>query len=143
MNFPSPIGLLLGFLFVFIGQVIVLLYYWIRRSLLGSSQFIQMSPPPSSTLWDDLKAHVTAPESFLLVFGYLAFVWMFRLLPASYYDLSGSVVWLHVLLQFVVVDALIYAMHRLEHAWPALYKKSHKAHHVWINPRLYNAFNGR
>lgn len=107
-----------------------------------STAFIQYKPPPTTTLRDDLVAHLTAPESFLLVFGYLASVWMLRLMPASYYDRASGVNWFHVLTQFVVVDAFIYAMHRLEHAWPALYQRSHKPHHVWINPKLYNAFNG-
>ena len=57
---------------------------------------------------------------------------MFELLPSSYYDLSGSVSLLQLLQQFLVTDFFTYAMHRLEHAWPALYQRSHKAHHkVW------------
>lgn len=143
VDFPPITGLLLGFIFVLIGQIIVLIYYWFRRSFLHSRNFIQVTQPPSTTLYSDLKSHITAPESFLLVFGYLSFVWIFKLLPSSYYDLNGNIVWFHVFLQFITVDALIYGMHRVEHAWPRLYKASHKAHHVWINPRLYNAFNGR
>ena len=43
--------------------------------------------------------------------------------------------------QFVAVDFFTYLAHRLEHSWPALYVRSHKSHHKWINPRLYNAFS--
>lgn len=37
-------------------------------------------------------------------------------------------------------------MHMLEHSttklWPAFYQATHKAHHRFINPRLFDAFNG-
>ncbi len=54
---------------------------------------------------------------------------MFRLLPESYYDLSGGVNVLQLLFQFLVTDFFTYGMHRLEHLWPSLYVRSHKAHH--------------
>jgi sterol desaturase/sphingolipid hydroxylase (fatty acid hydroxylase superfamily) len=142
MSWPNSHGLLMGFLYVALGQVAVLFYYFARRNVLRSTDFVQKGGPPPSTLADDLWGHATRPESFFLVFGYLAFVWMFKLLPSSYYDYEAPVNWLHVFAQFVVVDGFIYAMHRLEHYWPALYQRSHKAHHVWKSPRLYNAFNG-
>lgn len=69
-------------------------------------------------------------------------MWVFGWFPSSYYDLEGRINWFQVLLQFAVVDFFTYLMHRIEHHFPDLYKYSHKAHHVWINPRLYNAFNG-
>jgi len=138
---PSPYGLFLGLGSVLVGQLVVLVYYFFRRSVLRSQNFIQLKPPPQTTLASDLYGHVTSPESFMLVFSYLSAVWMLKLLPASYYDLTGGVdPWL-VFVQFVVVDGFTYAMHRLEHAWPALYVRSHKMHHHWINPRLYNAFS--
>jgi sterol desaturase/sphingolipid hydroxylase (fatty acid hydroxylase superfamily) len=56
-------------------------------------------------------------------------VWMFQLLPPSYYDLEGGVNGFQLLLQFLVTDLFTYMMHRLEHLWPALYQRSHKAHH--------------
>ncbi len=56
-------------------------------------------------------------------------MWMFELLPPSYYDLAGGVSVAQLGLQFLVTDFFTYAMHRLEHAWPALYQRSHKAHH--------------
>jgi sterol desaturase/sphingolipid hydroxylase (fatty acid hydroxylase superfamily) len=142
---PSPYGLFLGYLFVVLGQAAVLLYYVVRRVLMHSRNFVQVKQVPS-TLAADLLAHVSAPESFVLVFGeqkevcgakpalkpisgYLAVVWMFQLLPSSYYDLEGGVSVVQVVLQFLVTDLFTYGMHRLEHAWPALYQRSHKAHH--------------
>jgi hypothetical protein len=59
-------------------------------------------------LASDLWEHVASPEAFfsnievtmkcfstnvlmsIVVFGYLSFVWMFRLLPAAYYDTEGN-----------------------------------------------------
>jgi hypothetical protein len=65
---PSPYGLFLGFMFVALGQAAVLLYYVVRRVLMHSKDFVQIRQVPS-TLAADLLAHVSAPESFLLVFG--------------------------------------------------------------------------
>lgn len=141
MTWVDPTGLLLGLGCVIVGQVIVFTYYFFRRTVLGSQNFLQYKPPPETTLANDLWSHLTSPESFMLVFGYLTFVWMMELLPKSYYQLGGSVNWWHVLMQFLVVDTFTYLMHRLEHAWPALYVISHKAHHHWINPKMYNAFS--
>ncbi len=43
-------------------------------------------------------------------------------------------------------DALQTLMHMFEHwttkIWPAFYRATHKPHHVFINPRLFDAFNG-
>jgi hypothetical protein len=43
---------------------------------------------------------------------------------------------------FLVVDVLTTASHLLEHNWAALYIRSHKMHHRFTNPKLYNAFSG-
>ncbi len=143
MVWPSPVGLFLGLFSVAVGQVVIVLYYYVRRELLQSSNYIQVKQQePKTSLWTDLAHHVSAPESFLLVFGYLSFVWMFQLLPASYYDLSGPVSLWQLLLQFLVVDFFTYLMHRIEHIFPALYIRSHKPHHHWISPKMFNAFNG-
>ena len=99
--FPSPRGLLLGLGCVVVGQVAVLAYYFVRRSVFKSQNFIQYSPPPTTTLADDLYSHITSPESFMLVFGYLTTVWMLNLLPPAYYVLGGSVSWWQVLLQLL------------------------------------------
>src|SRR3989338_60078 len=86
-GFPSPRGLLMGLGSVLVFQVFVFAYYWLRRVVMKPPT-IQKNPPPNSTLAADLWAHLSSPESFFLVFGYLATVWMFRLLPETYYDLE-------------------------------------------------------
>lgn len=141
-GWPSPRGLLQGLASVVLGQLLVFGYYVVRRVLLRDTRYIQYTRPPPTTLAQDLWAHLSAPGSFLMMFLYLASVWMLRVLPAAYYDLAGSVSWWQVALQFVVNDFFTYVMHRLEHAWPSLYKYSHKPHHHWMVPKLYNAFNG-
>jgi len=67
---------------------------------------------------------------------------MFRIMPESYYDLDSPINWPLVLLQFLVIDFFTFTNHLLEHYFPSLYKVSHKFHHVFINPKIYNAFNG-
>jgi len=137
---PEAHGLLCGLGMVLVGQVVVLAYYVVRRAL--GAKTIQLKSPPGSTLAADLWAHASQPESFGMVYGYLTAVWMLRLMPPAYYDTTARVNWLHVLAQFLVVDAFTFAAHLLEHNWWALYRIAHKPHHKWINPRLYNAFNG-
>jgi len=75
--------------------------------------------------------------------GYLVSTWMLGLMPASYYSFPGGINWLHVALQLLLVDALQWAMHNIEHQFHAkLYQISHKPHHHFINPKLFDAFNG-
>lgn len=140
-EWPSPRGLFQGYAAVFVFQIVVLAYYCVRRFVM-KPKTIQVRPPPNSTLASDLWSHVSKPESFLMVMGYLAIVWMFRILPDAYYDLESGVNWLHVFAQFVVVDLFTFVDHIIEHEWKYFYGKSHKAHHKWVNPKLYNAFNG-
>jgi len=131
----------MGFAGVLIGQIVVLLYYVVRRYGMKST-YVQTRPPDYTTLLDDLKGHASAPESFFMVFGYLTFVWMWKILPPSYYDLNSPVNWFYVLVQFLVVDIFTFMDHLIEHNWPALYKRSHKSHHKFTTPKLYVAFNG-
>jgi len=144
-NWPSPVGLSMGLGMVLVFQVIVIFYYMICRkthNAFGYPRTIQFVAPMQKTLTEELWGHVSAPESFLMVFGYLTGVWMLGLLPSSYYDRTQPIKWLQVLLQFLVVDFWTYVSHRLEHYSPTYYQMSHKNHHVFINPKLYNAFNG-
>jgi len=131
----------MGLLAVLVGQIVVFFYYAFMRFVIRPKS-IQYRPPPDSTLVDDLWAHVSAPESFLIMIAYLSLTWMFSIMPASYYDLDASVNWLHVLIQFLVVDFWTFVDHLIEHNLPALYKRSHKFHHVFKTPKIYNAFNG-
>ena len=46
-------------------------------------------------------------------------------------------------MQLLLQDGIQYLMHLVEHKLdPRLYKASHKPHHKFTNPRLFDAFNG-
>jgi len=140
-GWPHPRGLLVGLMSVLLGQIVILIYYVLMRFVVRP-RTMQYRLPPGTTLKEDLWAHIAAPESFLMTFGYLAVTWMFGLNPASYYDYAAPLNWLHVLAQFLCVDFFIYVAHRLEHAFPDYYQRSHKFHHLFRQPKIYNAFNG-
>jgi len=75
--------------------------------------------------------------------GYLAGTWMAHLMPDSYYSFEGGVCWWQVAACLLLQDGTQYLMHRVEHSASAeLYKASHKPHHRFTNPRLFDAFNG-
>eukprot|EP00656_Telonema_subtile_P025786 TRINITY_DN27825_c0_g1_i2.p1 TRINITY_DN27825_c0_g1~~TRINITY_DN27825_c0_g1_i2.p1 ORF type:complete len:177 (-),score=34.04 TRINITY_DN27825_c0_g1_i2:41-571(-) len=74
--------------------------------------------------------------------SYLILTWMLRIMPDSYFVFDGGIQWHFVALQLLITDATQYAMHMLEHQIKSLYKQSHKPHHRFTNPRLFDAFNG-
>jgi sterol desaturase/sphingolipid hydroxylase (fatty acid hydroxylase superfamily) len=87
--------------------------------------------------------HLAQPEGFVMLGGYLIGTWMFGLMPSSYYSFSGGINWSHVIIQLLLQDGIQYLMHILEHkASPMLYKLSHKPHHQFTNPKMFDAFNG-
>ena len=54
-----------------------------------------------------------------------------------------AVNWLHVLLQLMITDGVQWLMHLGEHkVHPELYKRSHKPHHVFVSPKLADAYDG-
>ena len=67
---------------------------------------------------------------------------MLRVMPDSYYNFEGGIQWGRVFLQLLITDAAQYGMHLVEHQFAKLYKQSHKPHHRFTNPRLFDAFNG-
>jgi hypothetical protein len=72
-NLPSPVGLSMGLGMVVVWQIIVVFYYMIRREghrRYGIPQSIQYVGPVEKTLTEELWSHLSAPESFLMVFGY-------------------------------------------------------------------------
>ena len=82
-------------------------------------------------------------------YRYLCGTWMFRLMPPSYYSFAGGVDWAAVATQLLLQDGLQMLMHLGEHKVDALlgtnmwfYRKSHKPHHRFTNPKLFDAFNG-
>jgi sterol desaturase/sphingolipid hydroxylase (fatty acid hydroxylase superfamily) len=141
---PSPLGLSLGLLAVVIGQVFVLLYFWARKNgHLGKTKDIQKEGARPYEFSEGLATHLGQPEGFVMLGGYLIGYWMLGLMPASYYSFSGGINWPQVAVQLLLQDFVQFAMHVMEHKWdPRLYKASHKPHHRFTNPRLFDAFNG-
>jgi hypothetical protein len=75
--------------------------------------------------------------------GYLSVTWMLHWMPHSYYSFEGSIQWKQLFICLCLQDGIQYMMHILEHvASPAFYQMSHKPHHRFTNPRLFDAFNG-
>ena len=142
--YPSPLGLSLGILAVVVGQIFVLLYFWARRSgFLGKTTSVQKNGAPVYDFNEGLLTHLAQPEGFVMLGTYLIGTWMFGLMPASYYSFKGGINWFHVVLQLLLQDGIQYLMHLVEHKLdPRLYKASHKPHHKFTNPRLFDAFNG-
>lgn len=139
----KPLGLVLGILAVAIGQVVILAYHWLRRaSWLGSTTCIQQKERVY-LFGEGLMTHLAQPEGFVLIGGYLAGTWMLGWMPASYYSFTGGIHWGHVAAQLLLQDLFQYLMHLGEHkvsAW--VYAMSHKPHHRFTNPRLFDAFDG-
>lgn len=142
---PSPLGLSLGIITVIIGQFFTLCYFLLwKNGFLGEALTpIQKEGVPRYDQKLELLHHLAQPEGFVMLGGYLIFTWMFGMLPSSYYSFSGGINWIHVFLQLLVQDFVQFIMHYLEHtASPDFYKISHKPHHRFTNPKLFDAFNG-
>ena len=118
---PSPFffhdnsGLFLGYQWVAASNFAVLVWHAIwRRS--GYAKPVNFSRPLPDLDWiAQIKKHLTNPEGYVMLIGYLATVWHFDLLPASYYDEQGGVSWPSVFLQLLIVDFLGFVMHKMEH----------------------------
>ena len=143
---PKPLGLCLGLLAVAVGQVFVLCYQYLRWT--GSKYTGKLVPvqPNEYRVYDYKEAaqeHLSQPEGFALIGGYLTVTWMLHLMPASYYSFEGGVEWGKVAACLLLQDLLQYGMHRAEHkVSKAFYRASHEPHHDFTNPRLFDAFNG-
>jgi len=139
----KPLGLILGLLAVAVGQLFMLAYHALRRvGLLGPLTRIQAEERVYE-YFEGLRSHLAQPEGFALIGGYLIGTWMLGWMPASYYSFAGGVNWGHVLAQLLLQDSLQYFMHYGEHkisSW--VYRNSHKPHHRFTNPRLFDAFDG-
>ena len=142
---PSPVGLLLGLSTVAIGQAFMLLYFiaWKGGTFGDKLLPVQKVGAPPYKVLDGLQVHLAQPEGFILLGGYLSLTWMFGLMPASYYSFAGGINWWHVLLQLLYQDAIQAVFHRLEHdISKSFYRATHKPHHRFTNPKLFDAFNG-
>jgi sterol desaturase/sphingolipid hydroxylase (fatty acid hydroxylase superfamily) len=146
-NWPKPLGLMLGISAVAIGQVFIWIVFYAFKyghlSMGDEPLSVQTKGARPYEFWEGLVTHISQPEGFVLLGAYLAGTWMLRLMPQSYYSFEGGIQWSHVFLCLAIQDAIQYVMHRLEHSVsPAFYQKSHKPHHKFTNPRLFDAFNG-
>ena len=77
-KWPSPIGLILGILAVVVGQTSVLIYFFFRKfGYLGYLQSIQKEGATNYVWSEGLRTHLSQPEGFILLGGYLICTWMF------------------------------------------------------------------
>jgi len=138
------VGLSLGLGAVVVGQFFMIIYFALRRSgYLGGLVSVQKEGARAYEWSEGLLTHLAQPEGFVMLGGYLIGTWMLGLMPASYYSFSGGIEWFKVAQQLLLQDLVQYLMHLLEHRLsPELYKASHKPHHRFINPRIFDAFNG-
>jgi len=143
-KYPNPDGLLCGLAGAGIGQICCVAYQYLRRQVLlksSSKKLIQLRKLEySRSFVQDVLAHVQRVELFLLV-PYLSLTWMFSLMPESYYDIESPCNFFHVLVQLLVVDFFTYVFHVGEHTISRWYILTHKAHHKFTNPQLFNAFD--
>ena len=140
-----PLGLTLGISAVAVGHVFLLIYFRIyqKHQLLGKTIPIQSKGAVQYIYSQALTNHLAQPGGFLLLGLYLTLTWVYNLLPESYYQFSGGIQYKTVFQCLMVQDFVQYAMHRLEHiAHPKVYRISHKPHHKFTNPKLFDAFDG-
>ncbi len=139
-----PLGLSLGISAVAIGHFFLLVYFRLhQQQLLGKTTPVQRRGAVEYVYFAALKSHLSQPGGFLLLGLYLTITWVFDMLPPSYYSFGGGVQYTRVLLCLICQDFAQYVMHRVEHvAHPKVYKISHKPHHRFTNPKLFDAFDG-
>lgn len=143
-NVPSPVGLCLGLLAVAVGQVFVLIYFYLKRQgYLSELRCIQNCGAPKYDWSEGIRTHLAQPEGFILLGAYLIGTWMFGLMSPSYYSFNGGIDIVHVITQLLIQDLIQTIVHWAEHKiHPVVYQLSHKPHHRFLNPRLFDAFNG-
>lgn len=141
---PSPLGLSLGISAVIVGQVATIMYHWLHVSgSFGPLKPVQKGSPINYHFWQETFGHLSQPEGFVMLGGYLTGYWMLNLMPNSYYSFQGGVDWVAVGLQLLCQDVIQFAMHYGEHkVSAAIYRSSHKPHHRFTNPKFFDAFNG-
>jgi sterol desaturase/sphingolipid hydroxylase (fatty acid hydroxylase superfamily) len=141
---PKPLGLCLGILAVAVGQMWTLIFFYLFKfKYLGTITSIQSKGARKYEFGEGLATHLAQPEGFGLLIGYLATTWMLHWMPHSYYNFEGTIQWRLLAFCLVIQDGIQFTMHYLEHiVSPVFYRLSHKPHHRFTNPRLFDAFNG-
>jgi sterol desaturase/sphingolipid hydroxylase (fatty acid hydroxylase superfamily) len=143
-RWPSPVGLTLGILFALVAQIAVIAYHYARLRWCATRR-VQTAPRPYE-FFEGIQSHLANPGGILMMVVYLCATWMFDVMPCSYYRFSGGVRWWMVFAQIACQDLLMFLLHYFEHKGPlgpAFYKRSHKPHHRYVNPRLFDAFDGQ
>lgn len=138
--------LLLGLGSVIVSQFIIITYFYIYKTYgFAEKNRIQNKVITYPFLTETIN-HLTQVEGILLLGGYLSITWIYDIMPSSYYNHEENINWLHVILQCLLVDSLQTILHYLEHKGfyltKQIYIKSHKPHHRFYNPILFNAFDG-
>eukprot|EP00939_MAST-03C_sp_MAST-3C-sp1_P001287 g1287.t1 len=152
-TWPSPLGLSMGILSVFVAQILLLLFHYSRHryGFFDADKNIIQNEKPALDFGREVIAHATRWEGLALLLPYLCLTWMLRLMPNSYYDLSDEGMCVSffglfdptiVFLQLFSVDFFMYLAHITEHRLSWLYRSGHKLHHKWKNPRLFDAYSG-
>jgi len=142
---PKVLGLFLGIFTVAVGQIFVLIFFYLyKHGYLGPiPKSIQAKGARQYEWSEGVATHFAQPEGFVLLVLYLSITWMLNWMPASYYSFNGFIQWPETFFCLVLQDGIQYAMHRLEHVVSfEFYEFSHKPHHRFTNPRLFDAFNG-
>jgi sterol desaturase/sphingolipid hydroxylase (fatty acid hydroxylase superfamily) len=149
-KFPSSLGLILGISTVMIGHFFSLLYFYIFKNIYNPIS-IQKIGAPKYVFKNALINHLYQYEGFIIISFYLIITWMLKILPLSYYSFNGGIIWIDVISLLLLQDFIQYLIHILEHRLDhilehklniELYKISHKPHHRFTNPKLFDAFNG-
>jgi len=142
-GWPSPVGLTLGILAALAGQVMLICYHYVRLRWCHTRR-VQNDARPYQ-FWEGIGSHLGNPGGIVMMVVYLCASWMFDVMPCSYYHFDGGVRWSMVFAQIVSQDLLMFLLHYFEHKGPLgpdFYKRSHKPHHRFVNPRLFDAFDG-
>ncbi|KAL3769558.1 hypothetical protein ACHAWU_005510 [Discostella pseudostelligera] len=139
-----PLGLSLGISAVAVGHVFLLLYFRLhQQQILGKTTPVQRRGTVQYIYSEALQNHLSQPGGFLLLGLYLTITWVFDMLPPSYYSFAGGIQYSRVALCLICQDFVQFVMHKLEHvAHPKMYRISHKPHHKFTNPKLFDAFDG-
>lgn len=142
-RWPSPVGLSLGILAALVAQLLVIAYHYARLRWTPTRR-VQTKPRPYEFL-EGVSSHLANPGGVVMMVVYLCTSWMFDVMPCSYYSFEGGVRWWMVGAQICCQDLLMFLLHYFEHKGPLgpqFYQVSHKPHHRFVNPRLFDAFDG-
>ena len=115
-----------------------------RQNWQGIARRVQTQPRPYTFL-EGVRSHLANPGGIVMMVFYLCASWMFDVMPCSYYRFDGGVRWWMVGVQIACQDFLMFLLHYFEHKGPLgpeFYRRSHKPHHRFVNPRLFDAFDG-